>query len=101
MDLFGPVEIPSNLGYKYCLRVMDGYSHFVWTLFLKSKSEVSFLLQKLFTQIENQSHAKITNIISNNGSEFKNKKLNNFLQAKGITHLTTAPYTPQQNPFAE
>ncbi|MBW0473453.1 hypothetical protein O181_013168 [Austropuccinia psidii MF-1] len=101
MDLFRPVEIPSNLGYKYCLRVMDGYSRFVWTLFLKSKSKVSFLLQKLFTRMENQSHAKITNIISDNGSEFKNKKLNNLLQAKGITHLTTAPYTPQQNPFAE
>ncbi|MBW0557849.1 hypothetical protein O181_097564, partial [Austropuccinia psidii MF-1] len=101
MDLFGPVETPSNLGYKYCLRVRDGFSRFVWTLFLKSKFKVSFLLQKLFTQIENQSHAKITNIVSNNGSEFKNEKLNNLLQAKGITHLTTAPYKPQQNPFAE
>ncbi|MBW0561477.1 hypothetical protein O181_101192 [Austropuccinia psidii MF-1] len=101
MDLFGPVETPSNLGYKYCLRVMDGFSRFVWTLFLKSKSKVSFLLQKLFTRIENQSHTKITNIVSDNGSEFKNKKLNSLLQEKGITHLTTAPYTPQQNPFAE
>ncbi|MBW0555456.1 hypothetical protein O181_095171 [Austropuccinia psidii MF-1] len=101
MDLFRPVETPLNLGYRYCLRVMDGFSHFVWTLFLKSKSKVSFLLQKLFTRIENQSHAKITNVVSNNGSEFKNEKLNNVFQAKGITHLTTAPYTPQQNPFAK
>ncbi|MBW0550457.1 hypothetical protein O181_090172 [Austropuccinia psidii MF-1] len=100
MDLFRPVETLSNLGYKYCLRVMDGFSHFVWTLFLKSKSEISFLLQKLFTQIENQSHAKIINIISDNGSEFENEKLNNLLQAKGITHLTTAPYTLQKNPTA-
>ncbi|MBW0545925.1 hypothetical protein O181_085640 [Austropuccinia psidii MF-1] len=101
MDLFGPVETPSNLGSKYCLRVMDGFSHFVWTLFLKSKSKVSFLLQELFAHIENQSHAKITNVVSNNGREFKNEELNNLFQAKGITHLTTAPYTPQQNPFAE
>ncbi|MBW0530774.1 hypothetical protein O181_070489 [Austropuccinia psidii MF-1] len=78
---------------------MDGFSCFVWTLFLKSKSEVSFILQKLFTNIESQSHEKITNIRSENRSELKNKRLHNLFQQKDMTHLTTAPYTPQKNPF--
>ncbi|MBW0577895.1 hypothetical protein O181_117610 [Austropuccinia psidii MF-1] len=101
MDLFGPVETPSNLGYKYCLRVMDGLSRFVWTLFLKSKSEVSFLLQKLFTRIENQSHTKITNIVSDTtlypimGVNLKMKNLTTSSKQKA------SPISPQQNPFAE
>ncbi|MBW0507648.1 hypothetical protein O181_047363 [Austropuccinia psidii MF-1] len=33
--------------------------------------------------------------------EFKNSTLNTFYKTHGITHLTTAPYTPEQNPLAE
>ncbi|MBW0553849.1 hypothetical protein O181_093564, partial [Austropuccinia psidii MF-1] len=100
-DLFGPIETPSNSGYEYCLRVMDGYSRYVWVVFLRSKSDVGFHLQKLFNRIKCQSNLKIANFISDNGTEFKNQKLNQLFESKGITHLTTAPYTPQQNPFAE
>ncbi|MBW0586747.1 hypothetical protein O181_126462 [Austropuccinia psidii MF-1] len=100
-DLFGPIGTPSNLGYKYCLRVVNGYSRYVWTTFLKSKSETSFHIQKLIKHIENQCKEKVTNLVSDNGSEFKNHQLTTFFQDKGITHLTTAPYTPQQNSIAE
>ncbi|MBW0508264.1 hypothetical protein O181_047979 [Austropuccinia psidii MF-1] len=64
---------PSNSGYKYFLRVVNGHSRY----------------------------EKITNLASNNGSKFKNNQLTTFFQDKAITHLTTAPYTPQQNPFSE
>ncbi|MBW0530696.1 hypothetical protein O181_070411 [Austropuccinia psidii MF-1] len=100
-DLFGPVETPSNLVCKYCLTVVDSYSRYVWTTFLKSKSETGFHIQTLIKRIKNQCKEKIANLLSNNGSEFKNHQLTTFLQDKGITHLTTAPYTPQQNPCAE
>ncbi|MBW0468182.1 hypothetical protein O181_007897 [Austropuccinia psidii MF-1] len=100
-DLFGPIETPLNSAYKYCLRVMDGYSRYVWVVFLRAKSDVEFHLQKLFNRIECQSNLRISNFVSDNGTEFKNQKLNRFYETKGITHLTTAPYTPQQNPFAE
>ncbi|MBW0530486.1 hypothetical protein O181_070201 [Austropuccinia psidii MF-1] len=80
---------------------MDGYSRYVWVVFLRSKSDVGFHLQKLFNKIECQRNPKITNFISYNRTEFKNQKLNQFYKSRGITHLTTAPYTPQQNPFSE
>ncbi|MBW0510059.1 hypothetical protein O181_049774 [Austropuccinia psidii MF-1] len=100
-DLFRPVETPSNLGYKYCLRVVNGYSRYVWTTFLKSKSETSFHIQKLIKHIQNQCKEKITNLVSDNGRKFKNHQVTTFFQDKGIIHLTTAPYTPQQNSFAK
>ncbi|MBW0472151.1 hypothetical protein O181_011866 [Austropuccinia psidii MF-1] len=100
-DLFAPINTPSNSGYKYCLRVVDDYSRYVWTMFLKSKSETSFHIQKLIKCIENKCKEKINNLVSNNGSEFRNNQLITFFQDNGITHLTTTPYTPEQNTFTK
>ncbi|MBW0491841.1 hypothetical protein O181_031556 [Austropuccinia psidii MF-1] len=80
---------------------MDGFHQFALTIVLKSKYEVSFLLQKHFSCIENESCLKVTNVTSKNGSELKYEIYNNFLEENGITHLTTAPYTPQKNPLSE
>ena len=40
-------------------------------------------------------------IRSDNGSEFKNYTLNEFLSEEGIRHQYSAAYTPQQNGVAE
>jgi transposase InsO family protein len=40
-------------------------------------------------------------IRSDNGSEFKNYTLNEFLSEEGISHQYSAAYTPQQNGVAE
>ncbi|MBW0518390.1 hypothetical protein O181_058105 [Austropuccinia psidii MF-1] len=80
---------------------MDGYSRYVWVVFLRSKLDIEFHLQKRFNRIECQRNLKISNYISDNGTEFKNQKLNHFYESRQITHLTTSPYTPQQNLFSE
>ncbi|CAK1592564.1 unnamed protein product [Parnassius mnemosyne] len=40
-------------------------------------------------------------IRTDNGLEFCNNEMHNFVQEKGIQHQTTVPYTPQQNEKAE
>jgi transposase InsO family protein len=40
-------------------------------------------------------------IQSDNGTEFKNYTLNDFLSDEGIRHQYSTPYTPQQNIVAE
>jgi transposase InsO family protein len=40
-------------------------------------------------------------IQSDNGTEFKNYTLNDFLSDEGIRHQYLTPYTPQQNGVAE
>ncbi|WVZ00780.1 hypothetical protein V8G54_026849 [Vigna mungo] len=42
---------------------------------------------------------KIKTLYSDNGGEFI--KLRNFLQANGISHLTTPPHNPEHNGHAE
>ena len=40
-------------------------------------------------------------IRSDNGSEFKNLQVEEFLEEEGIKHEFSAPYTPQQNGVVE
>ena len=44
---------------------------------------------------------KIKRIRSDNGSEFKNTSIEEFLDEEGIKHEFSAPYTPQQNGVVE
>ncbi|MBW0546373.1 hypothetical protein O181_086088 [Austropuccinia psidii MF-1] len=101
MDLCGPISPPSVSGARYMLKILDGYSHFAWNFFLSSKSETKGILKNLIARIEQQSNNKVKNIVSDNGTKFVNSKLQEFFNQNGISNLTTAPYTPQQNPFAE
>ncbi|MBW0564310.1 hypothetical protein O181_104025, partial [Austropuccinia psidii MF-1] len=101
MDLCGPISPPSVSGSRYLFKVLDGYSHFSWIFFLLAKSETKSMLKNLIAKIERQSNNKVANIVSDNGTEFVNSELQEFFNQKGISHLTTSPYTPQQNPFAE
>ena len=40
-------------------------------------------------------------IRSDNGSEFKNLQVEEYLEEEGIKHELSAPYTPQQNGVVE
>ena len=44
---------------------------------------------------------KIKHIKSDNGAQFKNTGLDEYLDVLGITHELSAPYTPQQNGIVE
>ena len=44
---------------------------------------------------------KIKHIGSDNGTEFKNSGLDDYLDELGITHELSPPYTPQQNGVVE
>nr|GEX05771.1 hypothetical protein [Tanacetum cinerariifolium] len=53
MDLFGPTSV-SSLNHKwYCLVVIDDFSRFTWTFFLKTKDEISGILRNFIIEIEN------------------------------------------------
>ena len=50
---------------------------------------------------QNEFDAKFKRIRSDNGTEFKNTQIEDFLDGEGIKHEFLAPYTPQQNGVAE
>ncbi|GJS30144.1 ribonuclease H-like domain-containing protein [Tanacetum coccineum] len=99
MDLFGPTFVSSLMDKKYCLVVTDDYSS--WVLFLASKDETSGILKKFITEIENLVEKKVKVIRCDNGTEFKNRVMNEFCEQKGIKREYNVARTPQQNGVAE
>jgi hypothetical protein len=49
MDLFGLISYISISGSKYCLKIMDDYSHFTWVFFLQEKSETQETLKRFLS----------------------------------------------------
>ncbi|GKC10984.1 putative ribonuclease H-like domain-containing protein, partial [Tanacetum coccineum] len=78
MDLFGPTSVRSINHKTYCLVVTDDFSRFSWVFFLASKDETSGILKRFITEIENQLNHKVKVIRSDNGTEFKNREMNEF-----------------------
>ncbi|GJW06921.1 retrovirus-related pol polyprotein from transposon TNT 1-94 [Tanacetum coccineum] len=52
MDLFGPSAIRSYGGYLYTLVIVDDYSKYTWTIFLKNKTE-AFKQFEIFSYSQN------------------------------------------------
>jgi transposase InsO family protein len=96
MDLFGPVAYISIGGSKYGLVVVDDFSHFTWVFFLQDKSETQETLKRFLRRAQNEFELKVKKIRSDNGSEFKNLQVEEYLEEEGIKHEFSAPYTPQQ-----
>ncbi|GKA18844.1 putative ribonuclease H-like domain-containing protein [Tanacetum coccineum] len=101
IDLFGPTFVSSLMHKKYCLVVTDDYSRFTWVFFLTTKDETSEILKNFIKEIENLVDKKVKIIRSDNGTEFKNKVMDDFCREKGIKREYSVARTPQQNGIAE
>ncbi|GJW10391.1 putative ribonuclease H-like domain-containing protein [Tanacetum coccineum] len=101
MDLFGPTFVKSLMKKMYCLVVTNDYSRFTWVFFLATKDETSGILKSFITGIENLVDHKVKVIRCDNGTEFKNREMNQFCKMKGILRQFSVARTPQQNGVAE
>ncbi|GJZ34184.1 putative ribonuclease H-like domain-containing protein [Tanacetum coccineum] len=101
MDLFGLTFIKSLMKKMYCLVVTDDYSRFTWVFFLATKDETSGILKSFITGIENLVDHKVKVIRCDNGTEFKNREMNQFCEMKGILRQFSVARTPQQNGVAK
>ncbi|GJV71643.1 putative ribonuclease H-like domain-containing protein [Tanacetum coccineum] len=101
IDLFGPTFVKSLMKKMYCLVVTDDFSRFTWVFSLATKDETSSILKSFITGIENIVDHKIKVIRCDNGTEFKNKEMNQLCEMKGILRQYSATRTPQQNEVVE
>ncbi|GJU63181.1 retrovirus-related pol polyprotein from transposon TNT 1-94 [Tanacetum coccineum] len=102
MDLFGPSAIKSYGGNLYTLVVVDDYSRYTWTRFLKTKNEAFEKFEILSRKIQNQLGSSIVAIRTDHGREFDNEvQFGAYCDAQGITHNFSAPRTPQSNGVVE
>ncbi|GKC42376.1 retrovirus-related pol polyprotein from transposon TNT 1-94 [Tanacetum coccineum] len=102
MGLFGPSAVRSYRGNRYTLVVVDDYSRYTWTRFLKDKIKAFDQFEIFSRKIQNQLGCSIVSIRTDHGREFDNEvQFGEFYNAKGIIHNFSAPRTPQSNGVVE
>ncbi|GJW97601.1 retrovirus-related pol polyprotein from transposon TNT 1-94 [Tanacetum coccineum] len=97
MDLCGPMRVESINGKKYILVIVDDYSRYTWTLFLRSKDETPEVLKDFLKMIQRNLQAQVITVRTDRGTEFLNKTLHAYFKEEGIEHQTSTPRTPEQN----
>ncbi|GJY84958.1 retrovirus-related pol polyprotein from transposon TNT 1-94 [Tanacetum coccineum] len=86
MDLCGPMRVASINGKNYILVIVDDYSRYSWTLFLRSKDETPEVLKDFLTMIQRNLQAQVISVRTDRGTEFLNKTLHAYFKEEGIEH---------------
>ena len=100
MDLFGPTQYTSIDGNKYGFVIVDDYTRYTWVFFLVDKS-VFATFKSFVKAIHNEFETTIKRVRSDNGSDFKNTRINELCDEFGIRYQFSAKYTPQSNSLVE
>ncbi|GKD03197.1 retrovirus-related pol polyprotein from transposon TNT 1-94, partial [Tanacetum coccineum] len=62
MDLCGPMRVGNINGKKYILVIIDDYSRYTWTLFLRSKDETLEVLKDFLKMIQRNLQAQVISV---------------------------------------
>nr|GEV89699.1 hypothetical protein [Tanacetum cinerariifolium] len=101
MDLCGPMRVESINGRKYVLVIVDDYSRYNWTHFLRSKDETPEVLIDFLRLVQRGLHAQVRIVRTNKGTTFLNKTLHAYFASERIHHQTSVARTPEQNGVVE
>ncbi|GKD73372.1 retrovirus-related pol polyprotein from transposon TNT 1-94, partial [Tanacetum coccineum] len=101
MDLCGLMRVASINGKKYILVIVDDYSRYTWTLFLRSKDETPEVLKDFLTMIQRNLQAQVITVRTDRDTKFLNKSLHAYFKEEGIEHQTSTPRIPEQNCVVE
>nr|GEZ63052.1 retrovirus-related Pol polyprotein from transposon TNT 1-94 [Tanacetum cinerariifolium] len=101
LDLCGPIRIASINEKRYVLVIMDDYSRYTWVHFLRSIDEAPEVIKTFFKRITVLLQSPVIIIRIDNGIEFKNQVLKEYLDSVGISHQMSSVRTPQQNGVVE
>ena len=95
MDLVGPIHPPSSRGNKYVLTVIDMLTGFTIAVPIKNKNAETICeayRDNIYCVFSGSSR-----ILTDNGSEFKNKEMHEVCDTLGLKHIFSPVYTPQSN----
>ncbi|GJT54429.1 retrotransposon protein, putative, ty1-copia subclass [Tanacetum coccineum] len=73
MDLCGPMRVESFNAKKYVLVIVDDYSRYTWTHFLRSKDETPEVLINFLKLVQRGVQAQVRNVRTDKDAEFLNK----------------------------
>ena len=100
-DVWGPSKVTTLSEKRWFVTFIDDHTRLCWIYLLSKKSEVERFFKEFYYTIETQFNSKICIFRSDNGTEYFNECLEEFLRDKGILHQSTYRDTPQQNGIVE
>jgi transposase InsO family protein len=92
---------PSFGGTRYFVIFKDNYSGFRVLYCIKKKSDIFEKFKKLQGIVLHETRNSIIKLRSDRGGEYLSGSFSQYLVDANIQHDVTAPYTPEQNRFAE
>nr|GEX17534.1 retrovirus-related Pol polyprotein from transposon TNT 1-94 [Tanacetum cinerariifolium] len=98
MDLCGPMRVANINGKKYVLVIVDNYSRYTWTHFLRSKDETPKVLIEFLRLVQRGLHAEVRIVQTDKGTELLNKTLHAYFDSKGF--ITKRPLLEHLNKTA-
>lgn len=100
IDLCGSIEA-DLFNKRYFLKIIDDYSRYCTIQLLQYKSEAAAVIIEFIQFVEKRHNCKVKGIRSDNGREFENAQLNDWLAAQDIKHQKFFPYSSEQNGTVE
>nr|GEX47424.1 hypothetical protein [Tanacetum cinerariifolium] len=88
-------------GKRYVLIIVDDYSRYTWTHFLRSEDESPEVLIDFLRLVQRKLQAQVRVVQTDKGTEFLNQNLHAYFAAEGILHQTSVTRTPEQNGVVE
>ena len=95
MDLVGPIHPPSSRGNKYVLTVIDMLTGFTMAVPIRNKNAETIC--EAYRDNIYCVFGRSSRILMDNGSEFKNKEMQEVCATLGLKHIFSPVYTPQSN----
>ncbi|GKB97370.1 retrovirus-related pol polyprotein from transposon TNT 1-94 [Tanacetum coccineum] len=77
------------------------YLKYTWVFCLKKKSDAAECIMYFIRKMENLNKVRVNELRSDNGTEFRNHKMEEFYDENGISQNFSSPCTPEQNGVAE
>jgi transposase InsO family protein len=74
--------------------IMDDFTRYTWVAFLIDKSDVFATFKTFIKRVQIEFETTIKKVRSDNGSEFKNTRIDELCDEYVIRHQFSAKYTP-------
>ncbi|GKB54007.1 retrovirus-related pol polyprotein from transposon TNT 1-94 [Tanacetum coccineum] len=101
IDLCGPMRVESFNGKKYVLVIVDDYSRYTSTHFLRSKYKTPEVLIDFLKLVQRGLHAQVRTVRTDKCTKFLKKTLHAYFAQEWIEHQTSTARTPEQNGIVE
>nr|GEX91379.1 putative ribonuclease H-like domain-containing protein [Tanacetum cinerariifolium] len=95
------MRVASINGKRYVLVIVDDYSRYTWTHFLRSKDETAEVLIDFLRLVQRGLKAQVRIVRTDKGTKFLNQTLHTYFAAEGILYQTSVARTPEQNGVVE